>query len=396
MSIFDFNDSVPKGPESKKPLKLFLGASILFGALTLGSTLAANINLNGGGNVEFGQGVLTTTACDEDGIMVTPFSTFVNESGAGSHKLTSIQLSGIDSSESNCEGKTFRIRAYGDGPDPLDLFSWESGVMDGVTQEYVWTETDRYDFVDITRTDETFLWTSEGTDDDDVIDIDDSDIEQTAFTLNLVSLEQTIRRIPLASASDVKKITVETFAATETVVNYYLGDIGPGGGTVFYVSSSDFTIAEAPCGTGCRYLEMAPNTWAGGTVDPTIKWSSDDVNVLNGTGTAFGTGFSNTRMMLNSNSPYTGDVSEAAFQVNAYRGGGLNDWFLPSLDELVEIRTYALTTSFAGFAPNHYQSSSERVYDPAVTRSWVYSIYDGNPADSYKNELRYTRPIRAF
>jgi hypothetical protein len=206
MSIFDFNDSVPKGPESKKPLKLFLGASILVGALTLGSTLAANINLNDGGNVEFGQGVTRTVACDSDGITLTPYSTFINAPGAGEHTFSSLKVSGIDSSLDKCAGKTFLIKAYGESGPALDLFKWESKA----TPQSEWAEVDRYDFIEIKKDADEFTWISDGTDDDDVIS-ETSDITQTAFTLLFTSDTPTIRRTPLASAQDIKRITIETY-----------------------------------------------------------------------------------------------------------------------------------------------------------------------------------------
>lgn len=206
MSIFDFNGSVAKGPESKKPLKLFLGAGVLLGALTIGSTLAANINLNGGGNVEFGQGVARTIACDSDGITLTPFSTFINAPGAGVHKFSSLEVSGIDSSLEKCAGKTFLIKAYGESGPALDLFKWESKT----SPESEWQEIDRYDFIEIRKDADEFTWISDGTDDDDVIS-ETVDITQTSFTLLFTSGTTSIRRTPLASAQDVKRITIETY-----------------------------------------------------------------------------------------------------------------------------------------------------------------------------------------
>lgn len=206
MSLLDFNDSAPKGPESKKPLKLFFGVGILLGALTLSSTLAANINLNDGGNVEFGQGVTRTVACDSDGITLTPYSTFVNAPGAGDHKFSSLKISGIDSSLEKCAGKTFLIKAYGESGPALDLFKWESKT----SPESEWQETDRYDFVEIRKDADEFTWISDGTDDDDVIS-ETGDITQTSFTLLFTSLAPSIRRTPLASAQDVKRITIETY-----------------------------------------------------------------------------------------------------------------------------------------------------------------------------------------
>ncbi len=95
------------------------GAATCLAVGALGTTLAANINLNGGDNVEFGQGVAQTTACSGgDSISVTPFSTFINEVGAGASYFTSVKLSNIPS---NCEGKVFTIAAYGDSGSSLTL-----------------------------------------------------------------------------------------------------------------------------------------------------------------------------------------------------------------------------------------------------------------------------------
>ena len=62
MSLLDFNELSTKRSGSRKPLKLVLGIGALVGVIALGSTLAANINLNSGAPVEFGQGVTQTTS----------------------------------------------------------------------------------------------------------------------------------------------------------------------------------------------------------------------------------------------------------------------------------------------------------------------------------------------
>ena len=56
---------------------MILGIGALTGVIALGSTLAANINLNAGSTVEFGQGITQATACDND-ITVTPLASFIN------------------------------------------------------------------------------------------------------------------------------------------------------------------------------------------------------------------------------------------------------------------------------------------------------------------------------
>jgi hypothetical protein len=164
----------------------------------LSSTFAASINLNAGGPVEFGQGVVQTTACDDE-ITVTPISTFVNAAGYGSHMFTSLRISGIDSSEGKCSGKRFLIKAYGDNG-ILDLLNYSDDFVD-----------QDYDYVEIANNGGEFTWVSGGSDDDDVIPGPDGYITDTSFTIDFTSLAPPIFRTPLAAAEDVKRITVETY-----------------------------------------------------------------------------------------------------------------------------------------------------------------------------------------
>jgi len=205
MSILNLEG--PSSSRSGKSLKVILGIGALAAVVAVASTLAANININSG-PVEFGQGVAQTTTCD-DQITVTPYSTFINDSSTGSHMLTSIKVGGIDSSEDKCAGKTFVIKAYGsDGL--LDLFNWEIDDYDPVMNpDREWREIERYNFVEVRNDVDEFTWTSGGTDHDDVFS-ETSNISDTSFTLNLVSQAYEVRRNPLALATAVKRITVET------------------------------------------------------------------------------------------------------------------------------------------------------------------------------------------
>ena len=54
MALLNFNNSPSKAPRNHKNLKYILGIGALAGVIALGSTLAANINLNTGHPVEFG------------------------------------------------------------------------------------------------------------------------------------------------------------------------------------------------------------------------------------------------------------------------------------------------------------------------------------------------------
>jgi hypothetical protein len=122
MAILEFNTPPSNRPAGKK-LKMALATVAIATSLTLGSTLAANINLNNDSNVEFGQGVVATTACDNS-IIVTPISTFVNATGAGEHKFSGLSLSDVDTTDDandsqGCAAKLFTIKAYKSNGDQL-------------------------------------------------------------------------------------------------------------------------------------------------------------------------------------------------------------------------------------------------------------------------------------
>ena len=105
-------------PEKKKKsntrnLKIALGLAAVILVPTIGSTLAGQITVGGDGTVEFGQGVVTTAACD-DSITVTPTSVL----SATTFMLSTVTVSTIDAT--NCDGKYFTIKAL-DGTTPQQI-----------------------------------------------------------------------------------------------------------------------------------------------------------------------------------------------------------------------------------------------------------------------------------
>ena len=166
-----------------------------------------------------------------------------------------------------------------------------------------------------------------------------------------------------------------------------IGDIGPGGGKVFYVQAP---TASAPW----RYMEAAPNTWSGGTQDPTTVWSSNTdnfvPNLITGNTTVIqtsnniGSGYSNTQKMLR------GGTFGAAQAATAYNGGGKSDWHLPSKVELNQL--YLERATVGGFVGGDYWSSSEN--SAAANRVQDFSNSVQGLRD--KNENGYVRPVRAF
>ena len=120
MAILAFNTPPSKGPERKK-LKVTLATIAIAISLTLGSTLAASINLNNQENYEFGQGIVLTTTCsDGDTLTVTPTSNYENSSGE--FKLSAITFSHIPDS---CRGVQFKISIYSDNA----LLDLDTGVQ---------------------------------------------------------------------------------------------------------------------------------------------------------------------------------------------------------------------------------------------------------------------------
>lgn len=167
--------------------KVLLAISFAF-LLFLGSTFAANINLNNNQSVEFGQGVVQTVACD-DAVTITPYSSFVNESGGGSFKFTSISVTGIGE---ECNGRVFTIKAYKNGQDaPLPLY-----VTGGSTT---------YDQLKVADTAGTFSLVEAGLDSNDIEQLAD----ESGFLVTLYTSDPP-GSVAASDANDVDRITIES------------------------------------------------------------------------------------------------------------------------------------------------------------------------------------------
>ena len=180
-----------------------------------------------------------------------------------------------------------------------------------------------------------------------------------------------------------------------------VGDVGPGGGKVFYVSPTNFASPGSACGSACRYLEAAPIGWypsvsAGQTdcrfpgtssADPRCRWSVNAFASIGSIGTAIGAGYANTSTMIAQSSV----AGTAGIMARAFRGGGKTDWFLPSEDEISEMLTQQLIID--GLSNGHYWSSSE-ISDGLA---WAEYFGLGSVGNSgFKSNEVYVRPVRAF
>lgn len=120
--------------------------------------------------------------------------------------------------------------------------------------------------------------------------------------------------------------------------------------------------------------------------------STQSTSVLGGTGTALGTGSSNTDNII-AQAVAAGNntlTSYAAGLARAHNGGGYNDWYLPSKDELNKL--YLNRVAIGGFADDDYWSSSEFNAGTA----WDQGFYNGSQGNYIKDYNSRVRAVRAF
>lgn len=374
MADFYYDDPVEEPKGTRKNFKGVLALILLFvaGGTYLQTTLAANISLNSGSPVEFGQGISVTAACSGASVLtMTPNSSFTNASGGGSFYFTSVTVSGIPSS---CNGVDFNISAYDSTTSTaLPIFASTKTVAS------IWNNGGSFQggsgFLGSTVT------SSSG-----------------SFTVSFTT--------PVALASNVAKITLQSLThasgncVTENICA--LGDTGPGGGTVFYVGAA-FTMIGATCNTNCNYLEWAPVSWAStqsqnasfsepGTATTDAGTTLMPSNLLVGTSTAFGSGFNNTSLLANAAGSGTSSNNAAkAARLYAGNDSSAGQWFLPSKDELI-VQFQSAIKSRGNFQNRNLWSSSEA----SSVVNWQVQMTTGDATGDARGNLKLFRPIRAF
>ena len=186
-------------------------------------------------------------------------------------------------------------------------------------------------------------------------------------------------------------LTVATVSITVTA--YAIGSIGPGGGKIFYISEagfncgSGFTSTGSPTGGLCRYLEAAASTTSPAWADATYAWSGN-TNTSVTTSITIGSGYKNTLAMIGQSGAGTEGAGNVA---QAFRGGGLSDWYLPSADEAGQL--YNNRVAVGGWVNAYYWSSSQSSADKAFNQ--FNGI--GAPFEAAKSStILYVRPVRAF
>jgi hypothetical protein len=114
-------------PRPKNRRKFYIGIALLTYSL-IGVALAQTITLNTTGRVEFGQGIVTLTACDSFiSINLTPSPSIhsgTNASGesyVNSSRVQEINFSGLDTKA--CAGRSIRVQLFDKNNAAMNLFS---------------------------------------------------------------------------------------------------------------------------------------------------------------------------------------------------------------------------------------------------------------------------------
>ena len=202
-----------------------------------------------------------------------------------------------------------------------------------------------------------------------------------------------------------------------------VGDSGPGGGIIFYVSQGFSCPSEGVC----HYLEVAPSGWNSGP-EPIKIWSRETALVYGNTCShvvlatpgdrcnygGLGQGYGESETAIG----WVGSDTAAGL-ARSYSGGNKNDWYLPSLTELNRLCMWnvgqgpgdyygdsnnGLCTGGmlnnprygagnAGLVGGAYWSSTQN----SRSTAWWKSINNGG-AHGWNNKVnaRYVRPVRAF
>jgi hypothetical protein len=193
----------------------------------------------------------------------------------------------------------------------------------------------------------------------------------TSYTFTVTATNATGTSAPSAESGSVTP-----------VITYLVGETGPGGGRVFYVSASGFTSTGSACGTSCHYLEVAPRPWT------EANWCNLTTTEIPGVfGTSIGSGFENTRLMITGGcTSGAGKLAQAT--TRTVNGMTFSDWFLPSKDELHA----ALARGW--FVGDSYWSSSQPSGNSQL--AWLESGTQLFMNATSKAFRLYALPVRAF
>ena len=208
------------------------------------------------------------------------------------------------------------------------------------------------------------------------------------------------------------KIFTVCFSGLSPRTRYYARAFGVSKDSVYYgnqltfitPAKSPFTYGQYYAGGYVFYIDSTGNH---GLVCDTVdlKYYSDSIHISDSiqwsgvTGkdnsganaTAIGTGATNTQKII---ATYA-NVTNAASLCTNYNGGGYNDWFLPSKDELNQLFLNLTAKGVGNMSATNYWSSSNYI-SKGIAYAWAQYFSNGN--QYYFNEYFYlnVRAVRAF
>jgi hypothetical protein len=223
----------------------------------------------------------------------------------------------------------------------------------------------------------------------DTITVTASSPPAVTFTGSAASVTPTISVSGLVAGNTATGATYN-FARGNTCAQggvCQVGDTGPAGGKVFYVSSSVINAVDG-ISSGGTYLEIAPATFSKTTFNWCEGPGTPYTTLIGASTTTIGSGAANTKIMIDN---CTGGAGVSAANLTF---GGKSDWFLPSYSEMVQIYGQRVTLglgagqSAAGFV---YWSSTE-------SANWTaYSLVPwAGVGTQNKGQATPYLPIRAF
>jgi len=172
--------------------------------------------------------------------------------------------------------------------------------------------------------------------------------------------------------NSVKTTTVTAQNSSKAVTTHFLGE-AYGGGIIYWIDSA----------TGTGLIAATENQHSG------IAWSKDSsLKLIGAKGKTMGTGRKNTQKIIaaygKEGTPY------AALLCVNYRGGGYDDWFLPSREELYKMSVNKKYLD--GLTGGNYWTSSER--DSAT--AYLIHFHNNLKSNTSKNDTFHVRAIRTF
>jgi hypothetical protein len=198
---YAFDDAEYSDYEETGSSKPFLVKAIAMILAVTGIAYGANIALTSNGGVtEFGQGFVTTTACDsQGGITIIPYAGFINETGTGKFSLDSIILENIDAA---CVGEDFTIQVYAETGTALTVSESATAPNGGSYQTFDLARFYYKDSATVESIDRSYI-------DFDIL----HDVTNDEFSTNKSSIQITFdpdRTISFADATAVRRITIQT------------------------------------------------------------------------------------------------------------------------------------------------------------------------------------------